>query len=116
MHEMSIAMNIIELASAAAQAECADSISGIELEIGDLAGVMVESLEFCFEAAAKGTLAEDACLKIVVIPGEAKCMNCQSTSPVNSYGSQCPQCGEWLLNITKGRDLRIRAITINDER
>lgn len=58
MHEMSIALNIIELASEAAQAAAAHRISSIELEIGTLAGVMIESLELCFEAAARAGITE----------------------------------------------------------
>jgi hydrogenase nickel incorporation protein HypA/HybF len=112
MHEMSIAMNVIELASAAARAESAGSITSIELQVGELAGVMVEALEFCFEAAAKGTPAEDARLEIVAVPGEANCSRCGKISPADSFGSPCRHCGAYLFDIIKGKDLRIHAITI----
>ena len=114
MHEMSIAMNIVELASAAAQAEGAGRIRTIELEIGTLAGVMVESLEFCFEAAARDTLAEGATLSIVSLPATGRCLDCDQVSPMSSLTTQCPHCGAWLLDITTGKELRINAITIDD--
>jgi hydrogenase nickel incorporation protein HypA/HybF len=116
MHEMSIAMNIIELASAAAQAEGACRIRAIELEVGTLAGVMVESLEFCFEAAARDTLAEGATLAIASIPAAGRCLDCKQISPISSLRSQCPHCGAWLVKLTAGNELKIKAITIDDAR
>lgn len=116
MHEMSIAMNIIELASAAAQAARAGRIRTIELEIGTLAGVMVESLEFCFEAAVRDTLAEGATLAIVSTQAAGRCLDCKQVSPMSSLTSQCPHCGAWLLDIMTGKELKIKAITIDDAR
>ncbi len=114
MHEMSIAMNIVELASAAAHDEGAQTINSIELDIGLLSGVMVESLEFCFEAASRSTPAQGAKLSINTIPGQGKCMACDIEFPVKTFTDQCPQCQRFLLNISQGKDLRIRAITIAD--
>lgn len=116
MHEMSIAMNIIELASAAAQAEGASVIDRIELEIGTMAGIMVESLEFCFEAAAHGTLAEGAVLDITSIPAEGHCTMCNKISAIDSLAAQCPHCGAYLLSLLTGNDLKIKAIIVDDER
>jgi hydrogenase nickel incorporation protein HypA/HybF len=116
MHEMSIAMNIIELASEAARKEEARWISSIELEVGTLAGVMIESLEFCFEAAARDTLAEGAELKIVSIPAQGRCYDCDTIATLTSLTSQCPDCGASLLHITDGKELKIKAITIDEAR
>jgi hydrogenase nickel incorporation protein HypA/HybF len=116
MHEMSIAMNIIELASEAAQKEEACCINSIELEIGTLAGVMIESLEFCFEAAARHTLAEGADLKIVSIPAKGRCFDCEKIATLTSLTSQCPDCGASLLHITGGKELKIKAITVDEMR
>jgi hydrogenase nickel incorporation protein HypA/HybF len=116
MHEMSIAMNIIELASAAAQREGAGAIERIELEIGTMAGLMVESLEFCFEAAARGTLAEDAILDITSIPAEGRCLVCNEISIVDSLAAQCLHCGAYLLSLLTGKELTIKAIIVEEER
>lgn len=116
MHEMSIAMNIIELASEAAQKAEASCINSIELEIGTLAGVMIESLEFCFEAAARDTLAEGAELKIVTIQAQGRCYECDTIAPLSSLTSQCPECGASLLHVTDGQELKIKAITIDEMR
>lgn len=114
MHEMSIAMNIIELAATAARAEGARAIESIELEIGIQAGVMIEALEFCFAAAARNTLAEGAQLKIHSIPARGRCLECDSECDISSFAEPCPQCGGFLFNLSHGRELRILAITIDE--
>jgi hydrogenase nickel incorporation protein HypA/HybF len=111
---MSIAMNIVELATEAARAQGAKAIESIELEIGTLAGVMPEALEFCFTAAAGDTLAQGAELKIRTIPARGKCPSCAGECDILSFAEPCPQCGGPLLNLSQGRDLRILAITIDE--
>jgi hydrogenase nickel incorporation protein HypA/HybF len=114
MHEMSIAMNIVDLVSTTAQAEQAVSIQSIELEIGTMSGIMLEALEFCFEAAAKGTLAEGALLDILSIQAKGTCPVCNHISEVSGPADQCPNCGEFLLEITEGKDIKLRAIIIHE--
>jgi hydrogenase nickel incorporation protein HypA/HybF len=116
MHEMSIAMNIIELASKAAQAEGAGSIQDIELEIGTMSGVLIESLEFCFEAASRHTPAEGATLTIHAIPAKGQCTECKNISDVTSLTSKCQHCGAYLLGLLSGNDMKIKAITIDEKR
>ncbi len=55
MHEMSLAASIVDLAVAALNREGGSLVSEVEIEVGNLAGVMVDSLEFCLEAAARAT-------------------------------------------------------------
>ena len=58
MHEMSIAMNIVDIAVQTAKANKAKKINSISVEIGALSGVVPEALEFCFEAATQNTMAQ----------------------------------------------------------
>lgn len=115
MHEMSIAMSIVELAASAARAQGAKAIDSIEVEIGTLAGVMPEALEFCFAAAARDTLAQGAQLKIRSIPAKGKCLECSSQCDMESWALPCPRCGGLLLNLSEGRELRLLAITIEEQ-
>ena len=114
MHEMSIAMNIIELASKAALTEGSDRIKDIEVEIGAMSGVLIDSLEFCFEAAARNTPADGATLTIHTIPAKGQCTDCNKISAVTSLASQCQHCGAYLLGLISGKDMKIKAITIDE--
>lgn len=62
MHELSITRNVIAI--------CAEQAAGakvlrVTLEIGKRAGVMAESVRFCFDICAAGTVLEGATLEIV---------------------------------------------------
>jgi hydrogenase nickel incorporation protein HypA/HybF len=64
MHEMSIALSIVDLADEQANLAHAGKIIEIELDIGTMSGVEVEALNFALEIAAKDTLLEAAVVKI----------------------------------------------------
>jgi len=113
MHEMSIAMSLLETAELHALKNGALQINEIEVEVGALAGVMVESLEFCFESASKGTLAEGAKLTITSIPGMGECMSCNARFPVEAEYDSCPICDEVLIRVVQGHELKVKAINID---
>ncbi len=113
MHEMSLAMNIIDLTSARARQEGSEKILAVELEVGTMAGVMVESLEFCFEAASKNTLAAGAQLTIHSVEAQGQCPMCKAHFAVQSMTDGCPECGEMMIHISGGRDLKVRSITLD---
>ena len=50
MHEMSIAMEVCSIAEAHVPREQLSRVVEVALEVGDQAGVEVDSLEFCLEA------------------------------------------------------------------
>ena len=55
MHELSIAVNIVEIAEAQLHAYGGERVSAIHLQIGTLAGVAREALLFSFGLACEGT-------------------------------------------------------------
>ena len=60
MHELSIARSIVQLSEQQAREHHSSQIEEVELEIGRLAGVELQTLEFAMESAVKGTLLEKA--------------------------------------------------------
>lgn len=110
---MSIAINVVDIITKQAQAENAKKINEVDLEIGVLAGVMVESLQFCFEAACKDTMAEDAKMTIIDVPGRGKCLDCNKTFSIDTYLAPCPNCQSFSVDIIQGREMKIRSINID---
>ena len=100
MHEMSIALSIIDLATEQAQKENARKIVEIELDIGAVSGVEIEALNFALEMAVKETLLESALVKVNRIEAVSECLECghhfesmhshQSMSPMQ--GVEYPDC------------------------
>ena len=114
MHEMSIAMNIVDIACKEAQSEGAPFISVIELDVGKLAGVMIDSLKFCYESVCKGTLAENSQLVVNELPGKGHCLKCNSEFEIDSFMALCPHCESYEVEIKQGRELKLKAVTINE--
>ena len=114
MHEMSLAINIVDLAVSKAKSAGGQKINEIELAVGSLAGVMVDALSFCFDAVVKGTLADGARLKIVEKQGKGRCRKCETVFQIESFFDQCPNCDEYLVDVIQGKDLKILSITVDE--
>jgi len=112
MHEMSIALSIIDAVTAKAKEEHSDTVTIIELEVGKVSGVEVESLKFCFSAAAKNTVAEGAKLAVCEVEPVGECEECGQRFPVAFHIATCTFCGSFKTNIVSGRELSIKSITI----
>lgn len=112
MHEMSIAEGIIQTLEEQATAQHYRRVKRVWLEIGPLAAVEPESLRFCFDAVTRGTLAEQAQLEIIDLPGEAWCLACAVTVPITRRYDCCAKCGSYQLQVTRGDELRIKELEV----
>jgi hydrogenase nickel incorporation protein HypA/HybF len=116
MHEMGIALQIIEIATASIPSNLKDvRIEKVNLKIGQLAAVVPESLRFCFEVAVKETPLEGARLAIEEVPVVAKCKDCNTRWTINGPAFSCEDCGSGSLDILSGRELDIESIEIAEE-
>ena len=113
MHELSIALSIVELAEAEARKADAKTISKVELEIGSMAGVELEALKFCWDSAINGTMAQKAELIIHTIGGEARCLECGKDFPIEHFFAECPSCKSFRYEITKGKELRVSSLIVD---
>ncbi len=112
MHEMSIAVNIVEIAVQTARQNQAKKINSITVEIGALSGVVPEALTFCFEAATKNTPAEGSKLEIVYLKAQAECTKCGFVFETDQFLNICPKCGEQVF-ASGGRQLQVKAINVD---
>ncbi|HHE31321.1 MAG TPA: hydrogenase maturation nickel metallochaperone HypA [Chlorobaculum parvum] len=112
MHEMSIAMSVIDAVTEKACQEGCSKVTGVELVVGKLAGVEVESLKFCFSAACRDTPADGAELTIKEPEGRGCCEACGERFAVTSFFAKCPACGQFRVTVESGQELAVRSITI----
>lgn len=113
MHEMSLAQSVLQIVADTARQNGGTRVSSVTLEIGTLAGVEIEALRFCFDAASRRTLAAGAALRIERPEGRAWCMPCGETVRVDGLADGCPRCGSYQLQVTGGDELRVREIEIH---
>ncbi len=116
MHEMGIALQIVEIAESAIPAEMKGArVERISLKVGKMAGIVPEYLNFCMEAAAKDTPLEGAALDIDEVPVMAGCRDCRHQWKTDGAVFTCPVCGSSSLEIISGRELDVVSLDIGDD-
>jgi hydrogenase nickel incorporation protein HypA/HybF len=109
MHEMSITQSVVEICEGHAGGR---RVIEVVLEIGELSGVVPDSIEFCFEACTKGTLLEGARLTLEIIPGVGRCPACAAELPITSLFDSCSSCGAFGLAVVSGEELRVKELEL----
>lgn len=112
MHEMSLCEGILQVLEEQAGQQRFSKVHRVRLEIGALAGVEVNALRFGFDVVTRDTLAENAALEIIALPGQAWCLDCSQTVAVTQRFDACPVCGSYQLQITGGDELRIKDLEV----
>ena len=116
MHEMGIAMQIVEMSIASIPEEMKNvQVERINLKVGKLAAVIPGSLSFCFDIVAKDTPLSGAKLHIEEIPVIVKCKMCNEESVIKELSFKCGVCSSGSIEILSGRELDIESIEIADE-
>lgn len=114
MHELTLAVSIVDLALAEAKKNNAESITGIDLEVGELSGVDREALEFALKFATEDTPAQSAQIRIVQTRGEGWCASCQTKFIMKEIWTPCPDCDSPATEIIHGKELRVISVEIDD--
>ncbi len=116
MHEMGIALQIIEIAKASIPPELGGArVARVNLKVGKLAAVVPSSLRFCFEVAARGTPLEGAALAVEEVPVTARCGGCGREWVVEGPAFSCPACQGGEIRLLSGRELDIVSIEVAEE-
>jgi hydrogenase nickel incorporation protein HypA/HybF len=116
MHEMGIALQIIEIATASIPPDMrAARVERVNLKIGKLSAVVPDSLRFCFDIVSKDTPLAGAALAIEETPVVARCKECDARWSIAEPVFTCRACGSGSLEILSGRELDIVSIEIAQE-
>ncbi len=115
MHELSIAMNIVEIVEENATAHKVNLVSDVEIDVGLMSGVVIDALRFALEEAVKSSVMESAKISINEIPAKSKCLACSHEFEPEDIIAVCPECGHLYADIISGKELKIRKIKYNKE-
>jgi hydrogenase nickel incorporation protein HypA/HybF len=114
MHELSIAMSILEVAEEEAEQRGLEVIA-IRLRLGAFAGVVKDALLSSFEMARESSAMPEAELIIEDVPIVVYCDACRKESPVASVQEICcPICGVPTPNLVQGRELEVSGLEVRD--
>jgi hydrogenase nickel incorporation protein HypA/HybF len=115
MHELSIVASILDTVTESLAAYKSARVVEVRLRVGALAGVVVDSLEFCWGIATEGTALEGARLAVTTLPVVMRCEKCGRDVELEGVQSfRCPNCGEPCGELRQGRELEIDSIEIED--
>lgn len=108
MHELAITESIV---TAVRDRMGTRRVERVTLLVGCLAGVVPDSIEFCFELCARGTTLEGAALEIIQVDGRGRCRQCGEDFTLSDLVILCP-CGSADVEITAGQELRIKQVQV----
>jgi len=112
MHELSLVEGIVDLIAEEARARAFSRVRVIHVSVGALGGAEPEALRFCFDAVARGTIADGARLEIRTVPALGWCSECSRQTPLAERFSECPACGRAPLRILAGDELRLSELEV----
>ena len=112
MHELSIALSIVDIAEDEVKKHHAATVEEIELDIGVLSNIQVDSLEFLWDHAVRSSVLEGARRKINIIPGKARCTVCCREFEMHEIFDACPDCHDFMNEIVEGKELKIKSLTL----
>jgi len=113
MHEMALAQGVIDVIESYAARERFAAVKTVWLEIGELSGVEAEALAFCFDAVARGSVAEGARLEIALVPGRGVCPDCGELVALRERFDACPACGAYGVDPREGLDMRVKELEVD---
>jgi hydrogenase nickel incorporation protein HypA/HybF len=112
MHELSIAMSIVDLALEEADRRQIQ-ISAVHLKLGPLSGVVKEALLSSYEMACYDTPLKDSRLVIEEVPIVVYCSKCQAERTLTSMQwFCCPECATPAPEVLHGKELEVVALEV----
>jgi hydrogenase nickel incorporation protein HypA/HybF len=115
MHELSITESILKIALRHAEQAGAKRITRLNLVIGELSGVVGESVQFYWDMIAQDTIAAGSELHFEHVPASLRCLSCEHVFPMDGKSHNCPQCGESRVVAAGGDDFRLESIEVEEQ-
>lgn len=115
MHELSIAMSLVERACEEVERRGGCRVDALFLRLGPLSGVVEDALRFSWDLATESTAIAGARLVIEHVPLVVRCPRCEAERELPGIQHfRCPDCGGPVDEVVTGRELELRALEITD--
>jgi len=86
----------------------------VRVRVGPLAGIVPDSLDFCFDAIVTGTPLSRARLDIEKTLVKARCSGCGAGFEVEGTLFLCSRCGSADIEVVSGTELQVVEIEMAD--
>ena len=108
MHELGITHRVVAICSERAAGAL---VKRVTLEIGKLSAELPDSVRFCYDICAQGTVLEGSVLEIIEVPGMAICRDCDAEVSLSQLYGRCT-CGGANLRLVAGQELKIKEMEV----
>ena len=112
MHELSITQSMLEIVLKQAEQAHAKKVTNINLVIGEMTGVVSDSVQFYLDFLTKNTIAEGATVSVTRVPSQAKCRNCNQRFELAEFNWTCPYCQGNIIDVISGKELIVESIEV----
>ena len=113
MHEISIALSMIDEIVEQSEARGGLEVEAVHLRLGVFSGVDKSALLFAYELACEGTALQGSRLVITTVPLLIYCPQCkQQRTPVSVYQLCCPECLVPAQDIITGREIEVESLEV----
>jgi hydrogenase nickel incorporation protein HypA/HybF len=115
MHELSIAMGIVEMAEEEMANRNNAHVYAVHLRLGCFSGVVKEALLSSYEIACTSGPLEGSQLLIEDVPVEIYCTHCQAPRAVVSIQQlHCAECGTPSADVVHGKEIEVTFLEITE--
>lgn len=113
MHELSIAISMIEQIIEESDSRGGLTVEAVHLRLGIFSGVSRDAISFAYELACEGTPLEGSRLSIEIVPLLIYCPACKKErTPVSVYELCCPDCLVPAQDIVTGREIEVAFLEV----
>ncbi len=114
MHEVSIALGLIEELKKIARENNAKKVTNIKLKIGKMSGIVTDSLIFAFDAVKlEHPFLSEATILIEEVPMVYECNKCSKPFEMDAYAfAMCPNCQSYNFKILSGEEQHIENVEV----
>ena len=114
MHELSIAVSLVEIAEEEAE-RLGARVSAVHLRLGMLSGVVKEALLSSYEMACADTPLQGSRLVIEEVPVVVYCPRCDEQRPLESVQLfRCSVCGCPTPDVRRGKEMELFALEVEE--
>jgi hydrogenase nickel incorporation protein HypA/HybF len=115
MHELPVTQNLLDLALEHAQRAGGGRITALDLVIGDLSGIVDDSVRFYWEFIAADTPAAGSELRFRRVALELHCRSCARAFTPEGEDYRCPGCGGGDVTVISGREFYLESIDLQQD-
>jgi hydrogenase nickel incorporation protein HypA/HybF len=113
MHELSVAQNIIDIVKENVPSDELSNVKSILIDVGEMSGVVADSLEFCFDVVKLETPLQNSRIEIKKIPFILFCNSCNKDTSNTMGIRMCEYCGGFDTKIISGTEMNVTEVELN---